>query len=206
MVKIYTLKDPITNEIRYVGKTNKELNIRYNAHISAYKLSKEKSYKNSWIISLKNKGLRPIIEILDEVKDSEWMFWEQYWISQMFTWGYNLTNMTKGGEGCLGGTGCLGYKHTKEAKQNISLKNSSPKSQVWMDKVSTAMKKTVAKPILQFDKENNFIKEWISFYDAADNINLEGSRKSTIKNIHACCNNKRKSAYNFIWKYKESIE
>lgn len=206
MIKIYTLKDPITNEIRYVGKTNKSLKIRYNAHISAYKLSREKSHKNSWIISLKNKGLKPVIELLDIVENSEWIFWEQYWISQMFTWGFNLTNMTKGGEGCLGGVGSLGYKHTEQAKQNISIKNSKPKSENWKRNAAEAMRKTVAKPILQFNKQNELIKEWISFYDVANSINLEGNRFSTIKNIHACCNNKRKSAYGFIWKYKESIE
>lgn len=37
--------------------------------------------------------------ILDEVRHSEWKFWEQYWISQFTTWGYALKNMTPGGDG-----------------------------------------------------------------------------------------------------------
>lgn len=71
---------------------------------------------------------------------------------------------------------------------------------------ANSMRKSVSRKIQQFDKGNNLIKEWTSFYEAAKYINIEGNTSSTIKNIHACCNNKRKTAYNFIWKYKESIE
>ena len=204
MIYIYTLKDPNTNTIRYVGKT-KNLKMRYYAHCSRHKLSKYKSYKSSWILSLLNNNQKPIMEVLDEIEDSNWEFWEIYWISQLQTWGFDLTNMTKGGEGSLGGKGCLGYKHTEEAKKNISLKNSKPKSKEWIEKAAKAMRKTVSTPILQYSKENILIKEYESFYKAAEQINIGGNKQSTIKNIHACCNNKRKTAYNYIWKYK-SIE
>lgn len=203
MVKIYTLSNPITGEIRYIGKTSGILKDRWYAHCSNYKLSKIKSKKNSWIISLKNQNLKPVITLLDEVIDTEWEFWESYWIEQFIQWGFNLTNMTKGGEGCTGGKGSLGYKHTKEAKQKISQANSRPKSQEWINNVTNAVRKSTAKPIIQYDKNGNIIKEWISFYEAARYINVEGNYKSTIKNIHACCNNKRKTAYGFIWKYKK---
>lgn len=43
-------------------------------------------------------GLKPIIEIIDEVPVSEWEFWEIYWISQFKTWGFDLTNGTEGGD------------------------------------------------------------------------------------------------------------
>ena len=89
---IYTLSDPITNEIRYVGKT---INIkeRYRKHLE--NITKRKTYLYSWMKSLNN---FPIMEIIDEVED-DWQFWEQYWISQLKTWGFNLTNLTKGGDG-----------------------------------------------------------------------------------------------------------
>lgn len=203
MVKIYTLKDPITNEIRYVGKTKKKLVDRWYAHCSNYKLEREKSYKNSWILSLKRQGFRPIIELLDEVPQQDWQYWETYWISQIQSWGFTLTNMTKGGEGCNGGSGCLGYKHTEEAKRSIGLKNSTPKSQEWIDNVTKAVRATVAIPIIQLDMEGNVIKEHISFYTACIEVNTEGKPESTKKNIHACCNKKRKSAYGFKWEYKK---
>ena len=37
------------------------------------------------------------MEIIDEVPEEEWEFWEQYWISQFKCWGFNLTNLTLGG-------------------------------------------------------------------------------------------------------------
>ena len=109
MITIYTLEDPITKEVRYIGKTKKELVERMYSHISNYRLKKEKSHKNSWIKSLKQKNLKPIIKELDLVKEEDWEFWEQFYINLFKSWGFNLTNMTKGGEGSLGGKGCLGY-------------------------------------------------------------------------------------------------
>lgn len=202
MVKIYSLKDPITNQIRYIGKTKGNLKDRWYAHCSNYKLEREKSHKNSWIISLKNVGKKPIIQLIDEVEESDWIFWEQFYISLFTTWGYNLTNMTKGGEGNLGGRGCLGYKHTEEAKQSISEKNSKEKSLEWRNNVKEAVRKTVATPIIQKDLNNVQIREFNSFYEAAENINITGNKDSTKKNIHACCKGKRKTAYGFIWVYK----
>lgn len=95
MTYIYSLSDPITNEIRYVGKTKHLLN-RYRNHCYSYR--DKKSHKRSWIESLKTKGLKPLLETLDIVDDKDWIFWEQYWIWQCKTWGFNLVNHTMGGE------------------------------------------------------------------------------------------------------------
>lgn len=196
MITIYTLSDPITNQVRYIGKTKRELRFRMYAHLSNYKIKKEKNYKNSWIKSLKKKNLIPIIEILDVVMEDEWEFWEQYWISQFKCWGFNLTNMTLGGEGGSG-KGPIGYKHTEEAKLKISLANRGTKSKQWLDNIAKAMKK----PILQFDMDGNFVKEWDSSTDAA--IFLGDINKK--KNISAVLNGKygKKSAYGYIWKFKK---
>lgn len=94
---IYTLKDPETNEIRYVGKTN-NIGQRFSAHLNNAR--KHQIHKKRWIESLKKKKLKPIIEILDIVPIEDWVFWEIYWISQMKSWGYNLINYTEGGDGC----------------------------------------------------------------------------------------------------------
>ena len=51
-------------------------------------------------------------------------------------------------------------------------------------------------PILQYDLENNFIKEWPSADDASKVLKLIRS------NITACCRNKTKSCGSFKWKYK----
>ena len=192
MITIYTLKDPITNEVRYIGKTKRKLVDRMYSHTSNYKLEKEKSYKNSWIKSLKNKNLKPIIEELDLVEDNNWEFWEQFYINLFKSWGFNLTNMTKGGEGSLGGKGCLGYKHTEEAKKRISIANSKPKSKEWIEKAA----KGKYKPITQYDLQNNYIRDWESTTTAA--IALGNINKK--KNISNCLKGKKKSAYGYIWK------
>lgn len=56
-----------------------------------------------------------------------------------------------------------------------------------------------ARPILQFDKQGNFIKKWDS--------SSEFSRFIGVKNnscISDVCNGKRKSAYGYIWKYADA--
>ena len=50
------------------------------------------------------------------------------------------------------------------------------------------------KPVLQFDRENNFIKKWISMTEAANQLNIA---QGCISN---CCHHKRKTAGNYIWK------
>lgn len=52
------------------------------------------------------------------------------------------------------------------------------------------------KTVLQFDKEGTFIKEWFG----VRNIEKELGYGHT--NISNCCSGKRKSAYGYIWKYK----
>jgi hypothetical protein len=52
------------------------------------------------------------------------------------------------------------------------------------------------KPILQFDKQGNFIKEWLSAKDAGNVLNLYST------NITACCLGKIKTVGKFIWKFK----
>ena len=51
-------------------------------------------------------------------------------------------------------------------------------------------------PVLQLDKQGNFIKEWPSATDAALFLNKHPGA------ISECCSGKRKSIYGFIWKYK----
>jgi len=107
---IYSLSDPITGDIRYIGKANNPKK-RVLDHIKENKTS-NKSHKISWIKSLLSKGLLPIVEIVDEIPKLEWEFWEQYWISQFKSWQFNLTNISPGGYN-------NNYKRTTETKQKM---------------------------------------------------------------------------------------
>ena len=95
-VYIYTLEHPVTEEIRYVGKTR---NPKMRFHNHCNKLHNEKSHKRNWINKLKKEGLKPKMKILDEVLESEWKFWEKFWINQLKQWNFNLVNHTSGGDG-----------------------------------------------------------------------------------------------------------
>jgi hypothetical protein len=99
-VKIYTLSNPITKEIRYIGKTVGKLNYRLSAHISEAKSGRCRNHKNSWVVSLLKQDLMPTIELLDEIPyTTDWEWLEQYWISQFRAWGFSIINMTDGGDG-----------------------------------------------------------------------------------------------------------
>jgi len=95
---IYILIDPRYDSVRYVGKTVQKLKYRLVQHLSERSNCKRKT----WIKSLTNLNLKPIIEEIDfcDWKDSSDL--EKYWISQFKTWGFKLTNMTEGGDGALG--------------------------------------------------------------------------------------------------------
>lgn len=92
---IYTLSHPITNEVRYVGKT---VNPKQRKHNHSNIARDKGTYKRNWINSLKIQNLKPNFEIIDEI-DSDWKFWEKYWISQFKVWGFSLCNYTLGGDG-----------------------------------------------------------------------------------------------------------
>lgn len=72
----------------------------------------------------------------------------------------------------------LSKHHTEEAKK----------------KISDAQQK---KPIYQFTKSGEFIKEWESAYQVQRALGYNQSL------ICQCCKNKLKFGYGFIWKYKE---
>jgi len=57
------------------------------------------------------------------------------------------------------------------------------------------LKKRLSKKVKQYDKKMNFIKEWTSSSEASRILNISGGH------IREVCNNKRKTAGGFIWKY-----
>ena len=57
-VFIYSLSDPRTGEIRYVGKT---VNLKRRLYGHLY--DDEKTHKSAWIKSLKRLGLKPQLDI-----------------------------------------------------------------------------------------------------------------------------------------------
>lgn len=120
MVTIYTLNDPETNLVRYVGKTSVNPNNRYSQHLYQWKRSTNLTHLNAWIKSLAFKNLKPIMEVIDEVNLDQWIIAEKSYIKLFKSIGCHLVNIT------LGGEGTLGYKHSQDSKNKRleTLKNS----------------------------------------------------------------------------------
>lgn len=101
--KIYCLKDPRTNQIRYIGKTTKELHKRL---LHGHLCDKTKTHKTNWINSLKKEGLLPIIELIKSCKnESRCNYAESFYIKLFGRADLDLgilVNSTNGGEGTIG--------------------------------------------------------------------------------------------------------
>jgi hypothetical protein len=164
----------VGNEVPfYVGKTNNPRTRQTN----------HKRKKNNRNIKL---------EILDEVREDEWKFWECYWIEQFKQWGFKLENGNKGGGGVT--------KHSPQSKLKFS---QSLKGRIvsdeWKRKNSlSSLLTNTSGPVYQFDKQNNFIKIWDAACLAEDYYNPGDRRKRD--NIRACIRGRQKTAYGFIWK------
>jgi len=87
IAQIYSLVDPITNEIRYIGKTIMPLSKRLSTHYR----DKHLTHKTCWITSLKKVGLKPLIKSIEICDEETLTEREIYWISY-FKEKCNLTN------------------------------------------------------------------------------------------------------------------
>ena len=100
---IYALVCPITEVIRYVGKSNNPKR-RVRNHIRELKLVEKTgqyNHRQSWLKSLKDNGLNPVLVVLESVTEENWQEREMYWISFYLNLGCKLTNSTSGGDGGL---------------------------------------------------------------------------------------------------------
>lgn len=171
---IYTLTDPRDSQCRYVGKTKNPLD-RSGKHKS---LSNNKNLFNhtaNWLVNLLSDGYEPIFEIIDEIEGKNWQWLEIYWIAQFRAWGFDLTNLTEGGDGIDG------YSHTNESKHKIS--ESSKK--LWQNKEHIDKMKLKHKGL-----KNPFSDKTIySFYhDVYGEVSLTQSEMRKKFNLPICLN------------------
>lgn len=98
MKKIYTLTDPRTNQIRYVGQTKCKLNSRLNGHIRDAITMRYNIPKSEWIMELINEDTLPLINEIEIVKNKDADFREQFWIKYYSDKYPDLLNATFGVE------------------------------------------------------------------------------------------------------------
>jgi hypothetical protein len=102
LTRIYTLSDPRTEEVRYVGKTVTSLPQRFSIHLATSRSKvRGRSHTAAWIRSLEADGVRPVIRQIDIAGD-DWVECERRWIAKFRADGADLTNHTDGGEGMAG--------------------------------------------------------------------------------------------------------
>lgn len=86
--------------------------------------------------------------------------------------------------------------HSEETKNKIS---SSNKGKTRSNECKEQMKLNRYKPVLQYDLNGNFIKEWLGASEIRDVLGYNQG------NITSVCNELRKTHKKFIWKYKEKV-
>ena len=109
-VFIYSLTDPRTKQIRYVGKT-----VNVAIRIRDHQRDGKNSHKTAWLKLLKASGFKPEVDILEtffDSNDEDWQEAERWWISYLRAIGCPLTNLDTGGIG--------GKRHAQETKDKIA--------------------------------------------------------------------------------------
>ena len=198
MIEIYCLIDPRSGHVKYVGKA-KSAKSRYRNHICN---TKSKSYKSNWIRNLKLEELKPELLILDSVKESEWIFWEQHYISLFKSYGFILTNGTFGGDD-------PGYKllNKNNNRKGCSLtQEHKNKIKIATTKRMTGLKgikhpkfnkpnKSQMKQVVELNKEGKIINSFVSVQECHRQTGISAVGISDV------CKNKVKKVYNRIFAF-----
>lgn len=174
---IYTLTDPISNEIKYVGKT-RDLKNRFYRHLSSYYLKESWTPKNKWILNLKNNNLKPLMEILDIGDEYNIDSLEIYWISQLKAWGIKLKNETVGGDGFS----WSGRRHKVESVEKMKMNH------------------PFRREVIQYDlNSGKLINKYDSIHEAAESTGLHRGH------ISKCCSGKKHyhSVGNYYFRFSD---
>lgn len=97
--EIYTLSDPVTLKVRYVGITFRGKR-RLNEHLSRA-VNGGKTHRDCWIRSLIASGVRPSYLVIEHGCGDGWQDAERRWITH-FRESCDLVNHTDGGDGTPG--------------------------------------------------------------------------------------------------------
>lgn len=160
--------------IRYVGVTTRTVEQRFYGHkYCAMHEDKRGLPVHKWMYSHYSKGETIIVKQIDSCSEFEWQDREKYWISHYRDLGFQLLNISEGGNGVV----------TKEMRNMSSIERSI---------------KGHEKPIVALYKDGTFYKEFESAVKAAKELGIKS--KSAIANV---LSGRSKSSGGFLWVYKE---
>ena len=92
--------------------------------------------------------------------------------------------------------------HKDENKENNFVQNLEWCNQKYNINYGTRTQRQaekLSKPVLQYTKSGEFVREWKSTHDVERNLGYFNNY------ISYCCTGKRKYAYGFIWKFKNTL-
>jgi hypothetical protein len=119
-----------------------------------------------------------ILEEVESYKRKVWGPIEEYYISQYKCWGFLLENQNPGG----GGPEYKTQESKNKTSQNLDYNKRSKK---------------FYKPVIQYDYQGNFIKEWESVKSVCDFYKIKSS------SVSKSCRGKY-TCIGFIWKWKNN--
>ena len=212
-----------TTKIYLVTNINNDPNKVY---IGKTKDSRENKHKKSFGSQI----TYTYIDEVNSLNKEDWEPLETKWIQHYINLGYDVVNIRrKGGSGPeylseetrqKKSKAMIGKKHSEETLQKMrkpksntdkmrkpkstSEKFRKPKSEQHIQNMRKPKPKEfglkISKPVLQYNIDGTFIKEWSSIKEANTYTKVNRS------NISACCKHRYKTAGNFIWKYKDVLE
>lgn len=118
---IYSLRDPLSLEVRYIGMT-----INPDKRLYDHTSAPSNDHRGHWLKTLKRVGVRPIMELLEAVPTSDVDEAERWWIAKYKESGAKLTNIQAGGRAVSTaarerkGASLRGRKRSPEACASIS--------------------------------------------------------------------------------------
>lgn len=211
MAFIYKITNLINNKI-YIGETVRDIDVRWNEHKSVSLNERGHGYNYHLHNAIRKYGIENfIIEEIEQCDDEKRFERETYYIQL-----YNSNNKENGYNYVVEGEGASPYL----TQDFLDAWNEGLRIQQIAEKLgchyATVSKRLLAngiteedikerhkdflverdgKPVLQYSLKGEFIKE----FPSTGACGKEGFQQSAICCV---CNQKQKSAYGFLWKYK----
>ena len=206
MYYVYALADPTTNRIRYVGITT-NLNVRLISHLTTFT---ESNPKCEWVVELRGKGLKPIMNVIDTAENKkEALKKESDLIITYKKQGFDLLNVNYRKlyykydlEGNLldivSSIRQDGYKvRIDRLTHNGIVWNDEPVFPKWKLEKLKESKAVNRKEIHQYTKDGIFVNTFEGVREAHRITNIDH------RSISACATFRRPSAGGYVWRYEK---
>lgn len=146
---VYALIDPVTLLVRYVGRT-----IQGHQRFVQHRYAKNQTHVSNWVQALRAQGLNFIPVVLEHCSTKEELLErEAWWVAYGRLSGWELTNLTDGGDGSWGYTPTqatraklralhLGKPKTEAHRESMRKAKSAPDAIAFVKALHTGRKRT----------------------------------------------------------------